>query len=89
MSTVDQNIHFDFTDLLYTPKGELLAILTDTHTQIANLTVQAAFLRAEEIRKTPGAHAERVEKEALRDAYTEKKWLITKLLDHQVFDDGR
>lgn len=83
--SVDRDVHFDFGDLLRSTKEGLLVSLAETHSSIANLTVRAAFLRAEELRKVPGAHEQRVEMEGLRDAYVEEKWLINKLLEHKVF----
>jgi hypothetical protein len=75
---LDPNIHWDFSKLLNAPPAELLVELAEAHSAIANLSLKASFLRAEETRdpKNPSIKALRIEHEGLRDAYIEKKYLI-------------
>lgn len=80
MTTVDADLHYDFTELLHASRRQLLTHLADCHSALANLAVRISFLRAEEIRGTKTAREQRVEFEGVRDAYTEKKWLLTQLL---------
>jgi len=77
----DTNLHYDFTALLDLTRPELHVELALAHSALANLCVQVAYLKAEEIRGSEGAKIRRLEAEGLRDAYTEKKWLIKTLLD--------
>lgn len=81
-----ESIHLDFTSYQKLDKTGLLTELTDTHQTIANLSVEISFLRAEEERSggqmMEGAKALRREKEGIREAYIEKKWLLKALLDH-------
>jgi hypothetical protein len=79
---IDQDEHYDFMKLVALDTPSLLMELAATHGLLANLHGQVAFLRQEEERKTPGAKAQRLDMESVRDAYIEKKWLIMELLRH-------
>ncbi len=88
MST-DQQLHYDFSGLLDASIAQLLAELADCHSALANCHVRIAFLKQEELRAGEKKAGEaRLEFEGLRDAYTEKKFLILTLLKHQVEVDG-
>jgi hypothetical protein len=80
--STDPNLHFDYGPLVTLSRPELLIELADTHSAISNLLVQAGFLRQEELRGNNSAKEVRIETEALKDAYIEKKWLITKVLEY-------
>lgn len=75
---------FDFSLLLDLDARALLYELADSHTNLANLHVQCAFLRAEKIRDPKGyAPAKLAEMEGELHAYEEKKWLLVALLKHR------
>lgn len=77
----DQGIHYDFTGLVEASRATLLVNLAECHTSLANLAVRIAFLKQEEHRAgAKHAGEARLEMEGLRDAWAEKKWLITTLL---------
>ena len=78
---VDSDLHYDFGYLLTINRDALLRELAATHSAVANLAVQIAFLKQEETRGTEGAKLQRYETEGLQAAYVEKKWLIKALLD--------
>jgi hypothetical protein len=78
---IDPNLHYDFTPLVGAEVDLLLHELADTHSALANLILRIGFLRQEELRGSAHAKVERISYEALRDAYTEKKWLLKALLD--------
>jgi hypothetical protein len=82
MATTDPNLHYDYKPLVTLSKPELLFELAETHSAISNLLVQAGFLRQEELRGNQSAKELRLETEALKDAYIEKKWLLTKILEY-------
>ena len=82
MSSVDQDIHYDFGGLVEASLPTLLRSLADAHSALANLHVRIAFLRQEEDRGNKDAKETRHQMEGLRDAYTEKKWLIKMLIEH-------
>lgn len=76
-------LHYDFSDLVTAPQLDLLQVLADCHTALANLAVQVAFLRQEELRGTQHAKVERIGVEGLAAAYTEQKWLVKTLLEER------
>lgn len=79
---IDYDVHLDFPRLLSLEAQELLRELVDTAQMMADLSMRIGFLRAEEVRGgEPYIKAERVEAEALRTAYEEKKWVLIRLLD--------
>ena len=80
---VDTDVHYDFTGLCEASVPHLLSELADCHSALANLHVRIAFLRQEEDRGHKQAKETRHEMEGLREAYTEKKWLIKALLDNR------
>lgn len=80
---IDHDIHFDFKALVGLRITELFHELAETHSLLANLHIDIAFLRGEEARGVSHAKPERLDKEALLAAYTEKKWLLVKLIDHK------
>jgi hypothetical protein len=84
--STDPNLHFDYGPLVYLPVHDLLVALAETHSAIANLIIRVGFLRQEELRGTQEAKVMRLEMEALRDAYIEKKWLLVKVLEYR--DNG-
>lgn len=79
---IDYNEHYDFLKLVPMSEGDLVMELAATHTHLAGLHIEIAFLRREEALKTAGAREQRFDAEAVRDAYIEKKWLIMELLRH-------
>lgn len=83
MPNLDGDEHYDFSTLVRASKDSLLTILAETHSNLANLHIRIAFLRAEEERGNKASKTERVQFEGLRDVYSEKKWLTLKLLEHR------
>ena len=57
-------------------RGELLVELADTHESLARLHIDVAYFRSQ------GDKAEVTQREAIREAYDEKKWLLVKLIDN-------
>ena len=80
---IDYDVHLDFEALLTHSRQELLRDLVSTAQTLSDLSQRIGFLRAEEVRqpKESFIKAERVEAEALRSAYEEKKWVIIRLFD--------
>ena len=79
----DPNVHHDFTRLLPAGREELLSELLTTASDLANMSMRIGFLKAEEVRDPKGyAKGERVELEAVRTAYEEKRWVVIRLLDN-------
>lgn len=83
MVTTDPNLQYDYGPLVYLPVSSLLVELAETHSNISNLIIRIGFLRQEELRGTQSAKEMRIEMEALRDAYIEKKWLLVKVLEYR------
>lgn len=83
--TIDTDIHYDFSTLVRASRLSLLTILAEVHSSLANLHIKIAFLKSEESRdpKQSQFKAQRIEMEGLRDAYSEKKWLVKTLLDER------
>jgi hypothetical protein len=72
-------IDWDFHDLRWLSKTELLDELLDTHQNLANLHEKIGWLRAQEL--SGAGRGERYESEGVRDAYVEKKYLLLRLID--------
>lgn len=79
----DDGLHYDFSYLLDATDAQLLEVLADCHGSLANLVVQAAFLRQEELRGVEHAKLQRLGVEGLVAAYTEQKWLVKTLLEER------
>lgn len=77
-----QDADLDFSPLVSASLPHLLIELAETHSNIANLCLRIGFLRQEELRGVSHAKETRLEYEACRDAYVEKKWLIVKILEY-------
>lgn len=83
MTTVDPNLHYDYSPLVAASVPHLLIELAEAHSAISNLCIRVSFLRQEELRGMQHAKEMRYEMEGLRDAYVEKKWLIKAILEHR------
>jgi hypothetical protein len=81
VSEPDPDVYKTIPGLLSLTTRELLSELIDTATNLANLSSQIGFLRAEEIRGVSFAKEERAQLEGTRAAYDEKKWVCIRLLD--------
>jgi hypothetical protein len=82
----DPAVHHDFTQLLPLAREELLHELLVTASDLANMSMRIGFLKAEEVRDPKGyAKGERVELEAIRTAYEEKRWILIRLLENQPY----
>lgn len=78
----DPATEIELEALLSYSREELLRELVYTVQSICDLSARVGFLRAEEIRDPRSyAKSERVEREELRAAFNEKKWLIINLLE--------
>ena len=78
----DPAVHHDFTRLLPLGREELLGELLVCASDLANMSARVGFLKAEEVRDPRGyAKQERVELEAVRAAYEEKRWILIRLLE--------
>ena len=86
VADTDADLHYDFAGLVAASQPALLAVLADCHTALANLAVQVAFLRQEELRGVEHARIARVGTEGLVNAYTEQKWLVKTLLEERRSD---
>jgi hypothetical protein len=67
---------YSFSDLLHASRSELREALATTVAQLCTELETCAFIRA-----TDGRNSEYYEHEGHRDALTEQKWLILKLID--------
>lgn len=72
--------YHNFDALLIMSRAELLSTLATVHADVANITEQVAFCRAQEVRLNE-RNPDRIVLEGSRDALNEKKWLILKLLE--------
>lgn len=77
---LDHQSKFDFTHLRDSSRPLLLDELTSTHTRLANLHSEIAYLRANESKLNPDCKQERILLEGERDALIEEKFLILRLL---------
>lgn len=82
MAELDDNLHYDYGNLVEASVKTLLVNLAETHSAISNLHIRIAFLRNEELRGQKSAKEQRNAYEGLLNAYIEKKWLLVKLLEH-------
>lgn len=73
-------IDWQFGELRYLDKNELLNELLDTHQNLANLHEKIGYLRSQEL--VGATKSERYEAEGVRDAYVEKKYLLLRLIDN-------
>ncbi len=76
----------EFTWLTTATRQDLLATLAVTQQDLANLHADIAFARVNETKDNPAVREARITMEGERDALTEKKWLIVRLLD-ECHDD--